>query len=394
MKDNHTNIYGKQIEEIQERIKRIESSIPQAGFKEGIPSPNWGEKSDLPNLMTAYNVPGLSVAVINDFKIEWEKCYGIVDSREDRPITFSTLFEAGSTSKTFTAVAALHLVTKGLIDLDEDVNAKLKDWQIPENNFIKESKVTLRQLLTHTAGINRPDSMFSSEKGKDPTLLQILRGEPPALNDPVKVCFEPGTDHQYSNLAYIIIEKLIQDITGRSLSDYIRKEIFLPLEMINSFFQYPSEEIRKKMIVHHDNEGNAKDSGFIAGAFGHGGLITTPSDVAKFVVELIKTFQGKSEKILSQKVIEQMISSGIDLDPSKMFGFTGQGLGLFLIEKEEDIFFVHPGTNVPGAVCMMIGSPTTGKGAVLMSNGIQAELLHIQLLFSIAKEYDWPIWTQ
>ncbi len=394
MKDNHVNIYGNQIEEVQERIERIESSIPQAVFKEGISSPNWEDKSELHNLMKTYNIPGLSVAIINDSKIEWEKCYGIADSREDKCISFNTLFEAGSTSKTFTAVTALQLVSNGLIDLDEEVNAKLKDWKIPENDFTKDTKITLRPLLTHTAGINRPDSMFISEKGKEPTLLQILKGDSPALNDPVEVCFEPGTDHQYSNLAYIIIEKLIRDITGMSLSDYIRKEIFLPLEMRNSYFQHPSEEISKRMIVHHDNEGNATDSGFISGAFGHGGLISTPSDIAKFVVELMKTHQGKSDKILSQEIIKQMISSEIVLDPSKMFGFTGQGLGVFLIEKDEDIFLVHPGTNVPGAVCMMIGSPITGQGAVLMSNGIQAELLHILLLFSIAKEYDWPIWTQ
>ncbi len=394
MKDNQVNVYGNQVEKIQKHIKEIESSIPQVAFKEGIPSSNWEEKSDLKTLMETYNVPGLSVALINNSEIEWEKCYGIVDSREDKLVSFDTLFEAGSTSKTFTAITALQLVSKGLIDLDEEVNAILKDWKIPENNFTKDKKITLRQLLTHTSGINRPDSMFNSEEGKDPTLLQILKGESPALNDPIEVCFEPGTDHQYSNLAYIIIEKLIQDVTGASLSDYMREEIFLPLEMTNSYFQYPSEDIRKEMIVHHDNEGKAIDSEFISGAFGHGGLITTPSDIAKFVVELIKTYQGKSEKIISQKIVRQMISSEIIMDPSKMYGFTGQGLGVFLIEKEEEAFFVHPGTNAPGAVCMMTGSPTSGKGAVLMSNGIQAELLHMQLLFSIAKEYQWPIWNE
>ncbi|NPD87726.1 MAG: beta-lactamase family protein [Asgard group archaeon] len=146
-------------------------------------------------------------------------------------MSFDTLFEAGSTSKTIIAVTALQLATNGLIDLDENVNTKLKDWKIPENSFTEDKEITLRQLLTHTAGINRPDSMFISEKGKNPTLIQILKGESPTLNDPVEVCFVPGTNHQYSNLTYIIIEKLIQDITGNSLSDYIREEIFLPLEM-------------------------------------------------------------------------------------------------------------------------------------------------------------------
>jgi CubicO group peptidase (beta-lactamase class C family) len=343
--------------------------------------------------MESLKVPGLSITLINEFQVEWEKHYGVTDVRKGKAIDYDTLFEAGSASKTLTAITALQLVSKELVDLDEDVNSKLKNWQIPENSFTKDHKISLRKLLTHSAGINRPDSMFISEEGKEPTLLQILKGESPALNDPVEVCFVPGSDHQYSNLGYIIVEKLIQDITEMSFTDYIREEIFRPLKMNSSHVQSPTEEIRDSMIVHHDNEGKAIDAGFVAGAFGHGGLISTPSDIAKFVIELIKAYQGKSDKILSQEVTKQMISPEIVLDPSKMFGFTGQGLGVFLIEKDDDIFFTHPGTNAPGAVCMMIGSPSTGKGVVIMSNGILAELLHIQLLFSIAKEYKWPIWT-
>jgi len=111
-------------------------------------------------------------------------------------------------------------------------------------------------------------------------------------------------------------------------------------------------------------------------------------------VELMKAYQDKSDKIISSSVAKQMFSPVLSLDPTKFFGMTGQGLGTFLIEKDDDFFFLHPGTNMPGAVTMMIGSPTTGQGLVIMSNGIQAELLHVQIMFALARVYNWPLWNE
>ena len=330
--------------------------------------------------------------LINNFEIEWIKFYGIKNARTQETLSFETLFEGASTSKTFTALIALNAVEEKLIDLDESVNNKLKTWKIPENNFTKEKDVTLRQLLTHTAGINRPDSMFGNEEGKVPTIIQILIGELPAINDPAEVVFTPGTSHQYSNFGYIIIEKLLQDVYNRNLPEIMKETIFNPLNMKNSFFNFPSKEIKKRIIVPHDEKGEAKESGIVVGALGHGGLISTPYDVAKFVVELMLAYQNKSDKIVSSVIVQKMFSPEKKLDPAKYLGMTAQGLGVFLIEKNKKFFFLHPGTNAPGAVCMMIGSPITGQGVVIMSNGIQAELLHFQIVFAVAREYDWFLW--
>ncbi|MFW9853064.1 MAG: serine hydrolase domain-containing protein, partial [Candidatus Thorarchaeota archaeon] len=233
----------------------------------------------------------------------------------------------------------------------------------------------------------------SNEENKIPTITQILNGEPPALNDPAEVVFTPGTDHQYSNFGYIIIEKLLQDIYSKTLSEIIKETVFEPLNMNDSIFDFPSEEIKKRLIVHHDEKGEVKESGFDVGALGHCGLLSTPYDIAKFVVELMLSYQNKTDTIISSTVVQQMCSPEIKLDPAKYFGMTSQGLGLFLIEKNEKFFFLHPGTNAPGAVCMMIGSPITGQGVVIMSNGIQAELLHLQIVYAISREYNWSLWT-
>ena len=279
------------------------------------------------------------------------------------------------------------------INLDEDINNRLKTWKLPENEFTKETKVTLKHLLSHTAGINRPDSMFISEQDSTPSIDQILNGEKPALNDPAKVEFVPGSNHQYSNLGYIIIEKLLTDIYGKSFAEIMKEIVLEPLSMVDSTFEYPIGELKDRTIVPHDQNGEAKQTGLIHGAAGHCGLLTTPVDLSKFIIALMNAYNG-IESVIPKEIANLMLTAALPLDPAKFFGFTGQGLGMFLLEKNDNLFFTHPGANMPGAVCFMAGSPTTGQGLVIMSNGIQAELLHLEILYGVAKLFNWPFWKQ
>lgn len=384
------DIFSKEKEVIRERIDRIINGIPQLNMETGMPNPQWDTTGKIEERMEMFKVPGISMAVINNFEVEWAQCFGVKDIRTKEEVTLDTLFEGGSTSKTFTAAVVLNAVEKNLLDLDEKVNDKFKTWKIPENDFTKKSEVTLRQLLTHTAGINRPDSMFGVEEGKVPTINQILKGETPALNDPAEVVFTPGTDHNYSNLGYIIIQKLYEDVTGKTLPNIMKEVVFTPLGMKRSTFEYPTGELKKKAIVPHDQDGIARETGLHPGASGHGGLLTTPAELCKFIIELMKSFNGKSNNILSLEMAQQMLSSQVKIDPAKFFGWTGQGFGIFLIEEEDKLLITHPGTNMPGATCMMIANPKTGQGAVIMANGINGELLNIQILYAIVKEYEWP----
>ncbi len=386
-------IFGKEQKEIKKRIESIENGLIPVAIEDNQLSYKWNEKANIEKRMKVYNVPGVSIAFINNFEVEWAKAFGVRDTRTSDIVTLDTLFESGSTAKSFTALATLQTVRKNLLTLDENVNKKLKAWKIPENDLTKEEKVTLKRLLSHTAGINRPDSMFGSESGSMSTIEHILSGEKPALNDPVKVEFIPGTDHQYSNLGYIIIEKLLTEIYGKSFADLMKETILKPLSMKRSTFEYPDDELGKRTIVPHDQNGEAQETGMMHGAAAHCGLLTTPVELGKFVVELMKAYQGNSE-IISQETAKQMLTPTLPLDPAKFFGFTGQALGMFLLEKDENLFFTHPGTNMPGAVCLMIGSPSEGQGLVIMSNGIQAELLHLEILYGIAKIFDWPFWQK
>ena len=393
MFDKNIEIFVEDKEVIIEKINNIENNILGIKFDEGGVKPNKEQKAKLQDRMEFYKVPGLGLAVINNNQLEWAKCYGVRDIRTKEKITLNTLFEAGSTSKSITAAVSLILVEKGLIDLDEDVNNKLKDWKIPENRFTAANKITLRQILTHTSGINRPDSMFSSVENSFPTLEDVLKGQEPAINDPVKVVFKPGSNHQYSNFGYIVIEKLIEDITGMDFHQAVKELLFDPLDLLFSTFKYPSKEVQKKSIVHHNKEGEAEGIGLTPGASGHGGLLTTPIELASFIDEINKNYQNQKRRKISSLFAKHMLNEERELDPSKGFGiFTGQGLGVFLVKKGEDFCFLHPGTNAPGATCNMIGFPNIGQGIVLMANGIGGEQLNLEILFTIADEYNWAIW--
>jgi CubicO group peptidase (beta-lactamase class C family) len=100
--------------------------------------------------MEIYNVPGLSIAVMDNFEIAWAKGYGVTEAGGDTPVTTRTLFQAGSVSKPVAAIATMSLVQQGELSLDQDVNVKLKSWKVPENEFTKDQKITLRRILSHT----------------------------------------------------------------------------------------------------------------------------------------------------------------------------------------------------------------------------------------------------
>ena len=342
--------------------------------------------------MADKNVPGVSIAVINDNKIEWAKGYGILKAGTSHPVTKKTVFEAASTSKIFTTVIILNLVEKGLIKLDEDVNKYLRSWKIPNNEFTQKKKVTLRLILSHQAGFNRPEGGFSFEGGKKPTLLEVIKGESPAKNQAATVEFVPGTKWQYSNISYIVLQLLIEDLTGKTFAQVANEIILNPLKLKSSAFLYRlPEELNKIKAETHDQQGNPKGHGLHPCAFSHAGLVTSPSDLAKFVIELMNTYRGQSDILISQKTANLMFTKAVDLDPSEFGGISlSQGLGVLLRGEDQNIGFFMAGQNWPGTTSLIAGFPNHGKGAAIMTNGIKGELIQLELIGAIGNVYNWP----
>jgi CubicO group peptidase (beta-lactamase class C family) len=339
--------------------------------------------------MAHYRVPGVSIAVIENNKVEWAKAYGVLNVENGVPVTIESLFEAASATKLLTGVIVLHLVERGQLDLDKDVNSYLKSWKIPDSEFTHEQKVTLRRLLTHQSGINRPDGGFSEAEGSEPTLLQVLKGEFPAQNRPAAVEYVPGSKWQYSNMGYVVIQQVVEDVLGKPFAVVARETVFKPLGMTSSTLVYPlTAEGQEKEAVPHDAEGKAHTPAMTPAAVAHGGLMTTPSDLALLAVDLMRTYQGRSARIISQATAKQMFSRELDIN---IMGFPlGEGVGVILRGEGKDFSFLHPGGNDPGACCWLEGIPESGRGIVIMSNGAMGDVLSFEILFPVIEEYRWP----
>jgi CubicO group peptidase (beta-lactamase class C family) len=221
--------------DVTQRIERIENGLlPPAIVK--------GEElvtMKLADRMRYYKIPGVSIAVINDGKIEWAHGYGVVEAGGREPVTPETLFQAASNSKSLTAMLVLHLIEQGKLDLDSDVNKWLVSWKVPENEFTKDQKVTVRRLLSHTAGVSNPGFIGYPVDKPLPTLRQILDGQKAANSNPIRVELKPGTKFLYSGGGYVILAQLIMDVTGKSFPELMQKMLLEKLGMTHSTFQQP-----------------------------------------------------------------------------------------------------------------------------------------------------------
>jgi CubicO group peptidase (beta-lactamase class C family) len=375
---------------IAQRVKGVENSLIE--FNPGVP-PAAGQTPKLLTLaerMAFYKVPGVSIAMINNNKIEWAKGYGVLKAGSPAPVTPDSFFEAASTSKAVVAAIVLGLVQEGKLDLDADVNQYLTSWRIAANDFTRKQKVTLRLLLTHRAGLPMTNFPYD-EKGAPPTLLQVLNGEAPAGNKAAVVELLPGNQWQYSNIGYVVIQQLLEDVLDKPLARLARERVFAPLGMAACTFAYPlTPELQKNEALPHDEQGAAAMPGMHPTAQAQGGLMAAPSDLARFTCDLLLAYDGRTGHLLAPATVRRMLNKEVELDPN-LFGFpAADGLGVFITGSGNSLCFSHPGYNYPGASSWLLAYPELGQGAVIMTNGAKGELLTLEIISALAAVYGWP----
>jgi CubicO group peptidase (beta-lactamase class C family) len=387
--------------EQQDRLQQVEQGL--------IPTTPGGDLDfedprPLAERMEHYNVPGLSIAVIEDYRLVWAKGYGVLEAGGDTPVTPDSLFHAGSIAKPVSAAAALVLVEQGLLDLDQDVNDALASWQVPENRYTTQEKVTLRRLLSHSSGLTDGFPMRSSSdpeydwgqasEGQRPsvTIQELLEAEPTVDGgSPTRVTRVPGTAYQYSNLGYGVVQLLMTDVTHQSFSDLMSEIVLEPVGMADSTFEQPLPEmLRARAATEHDVNGQpfeGKRHHFPILAAG--GLWTTPSDLAKFAIKLMRARTGESALLLSQEMAGEMLSSQIELDES--FSRDSSGLGFDLGGNGQAFRFMHTG-GTWGSTSLLWVHPETGQGVVIMTNSATADgAIRFEILAAIAVVYGWPL---
>ena len=376
---------------VEQRIRAVETGLVEFTTPADMFRADSTRSENLRTLserMEHYKVPGVSIAIVSDFAPGWARAYGVLRAGGDAPVTTGTFFQAASTSKLVAAAIVLHYVDSGVLSLDEDVNRYLKSWRLPESEFTRQQKVTLRLLLTHQAGL--PSTNFPQQEGAgDPTLVQVLNGEPPATNKPAVVEQTPGAKWQYSNIGYVVIQQVLEDVLSKPYPRIAEEVVFNPLKMKNSTFVYPlAPKLRAREAMPHDADGVLRQPEIGPPALAQGGLVTTPSDLAVFAAELMRAYAGRSSHLLTRESVRLMFRGQVDLDPA-MFGAPfSQGLGPILYGEGNGFAFILPGSNSPGMNCWLLGYPVTGRGVVVMTNGAMGEVLAMEVISAFNREYD------
>ena len=362
--------------DLEQRIQRIEGGLLLPIVIKGEPS----VPMKLADRMQFYKTPGVSIAVINNGKIEWARGYGVREAGKNEPVTTETLFQAGSISKPVAATIALHLVQRGRLALDEDVNKKLVSWKVPENEFTKEQKVTLRRILSHSAGLTNHSAGNYTSGAELPTLLQVLDGIKPANSPPIRVDFVPGSRWRYSGGGYGVAQQLLIDASGKTFPRLAQEIVFDRLKMKHSTFEQPlPERFQKTAAVGHNRNGEKNAGNWLTfPEMAAAGMWSTPSDLSRFALELQKSKAGQSNKILSNEMTKQMLTRQIE----------NWGLGLVIEGEGRSARFNHVG-DTQGYQCHMTAYENTGQGVVIMTNSDRGGLLIDEIIRSVAREHDW-----
>jgi CubicO group peptidase (beta-lactamase class C family) len=332
--------------------------------------------------MKQRGITGLSLAIIDGGKIVREQGYGFTDKNGKTPVSSPTLFQAGSISKAVAALGALHLVDKGVLSLDEDVNTKLRTWRVPQNKFTDAHIVTLRLLLSHTAGMTVHGFPGYRVGAPLPTLIQVLNGEKPANSAAIRVNQIPGSEWKYSGGGYVVMQQMVLDVTGKPFPRFMDETVLKPLGMSSSTYSQPlPEEMAPRA---------AKGYGGIFGQSVNGawhiypemapaGLWTTAGDLARFAIGIQNSVAGHSNLVISQSLTRQMLT----------VEQRNYGLGLGLSGNGRTLRFGHDGANA-GFDAVMIAYAYAGKGAVVMINKNEDGKAMSQIFAAIREQYHWP----
>jgi CubicO group peptidase (beta-lactamase class C family) len=335
-----------------------------------------GDKTlTLEEAMDALNIPSVSLALIDRDRVAFARAYGTGATPE-------TLYQAASLSKFVAAAGAMRLVDEKRLDLDEDVNARLTSWKVPTNGFDKGHPVTLRGLLSMTAGIGVPGFLGYEVGAPLPNLTQILYGAPPANSPPVTVIAQPGSAYHYSGGSYEIAEALMADAMKTPFPVLMKTLVLKPAGMERSSFAQPLPRDREEhAVTGHDAEGKELPGGWhVFPEHAAAGLWSTPTDLASLLLVVGRAWRGESRLFLRPETVREMLT------PQNGGRY---GLGAAVSEAGGSPVLMKRGQNV-GYQAYLILLPGEGQGMVVMTNSDNGSILAEALIRRAAELYGWP----
>jgi CubicO group peptidase (beta-lactamase class C family) len=338
-------------------------------------------KFNINDRMKFYKVPSVSIAVINNGKFEWAKAYGYADLNDKTIANENTVYQAASVSKSVNAFFIMKLVEDGKLSLNKDIRQYLKTWTLPENEFSKNKTITLKNLLSHSAGLSTSGFIGYSKNDTIPTINEILDGKKPANSEAVKPVLSPGTKLKYSGGGITLIRKILDDNISSNYDSLLQKVILIPLKMNNSSFSQPLNSSRKNYATAYDGQmQEVKGKYNIYPEQAPDGLWTTATDLAKFIISIQQSINNNSGSFLKNSTVKEMLAPFPDSSEA--------ALGFFIKEKNGEKYFTHSGANI-GFRSDYYGSFSSGNGVVILTNSDNGQDLINEIINSVATVYNW-----
>jgi CubicO group peptidase (beta-lactamase class C family) len=327
---------------------------------------------------------GLAVAVVRNGSLEFFHGHGLADIASSSPITKDTVFRIGSITKTFTAIAVLQLWERGLVDLDAPANDYLHAYQlVPAEPGFRPA--TLRQLLTHTAGI--PEVVRAADLlhpgwgpfDARPAVHSVRTGAPlPSLAEyyrgGLRLVVEPGSAFAYSNHGFATLGQIVEDMSGMPLERYFRERIFEPLGMADSDL-VRSERVASRLatgyVLGHRGANPVPDRDWIGA--GGGGIYSTTRDLARYLAALLGGGANQHGSVLEPATLATMFAPHYQPDPR----LPGMGLAFFRGDAGGHRVVGHEGI-LPGFNSQLSLAPDDGVGVIALTNGSRGAFVWLQ----------------
>jgi CubicO group peptidase (beta-lactamase class C family) len=322
-------------------------------------------KNGTAEMMSKYNLKGLSVAVFENYKVIWTNQWGVKAIDTGEKIDLNTAFSTASISKPIVAIVCTILEEKGLINLNAPISQYLKSWQLPKSDFTPKTPVTWKHLLSHTAGTSQGGFEDYYQGDSIPTIVESLQGKLlPRSKKPIEFLFKPETDWQYSGGGYVIIQCALEDHFKKPLAQIVKEQLLDPLYLKNSTMIQPNENSFLTNIAKvHNSNGKIIRTGIpITPQVAPSGLWSTPTDLALIAIELQKALAGKG-KVISKAVAEK-VTNIVTMKGPRGWSYGWQrSLGYGNLD-----WFSHDGSNT-GTGGDLLATMKNGNGIAILANG-------------------------
>ncbi|SMF77199.1 CubicO group peptidase, beta-lactamase class C family [Allosphingosinicella indica] len=325
--------------------------------------------------MAETKVPAVSIAFIEDGRVKWARAYG--QAAAGRRVTTRTRFQAASLSKAVAAAGALRMAERGVIDLDADVAPRLRGWRLPVADPGKGESVTLRRLLSHTAGLTLGGYPGYAAGEPVPTIVESLSGAVPSNTPAVRAFAPPGAKLAYSGGGYSVAQLAMSEAARRDFALLMRDRVLKPAGMAHSAFARFSD--RETAVGHDETGAQIWGGSHRYSELAAAGLWTTPSDYGRFLIAIQKSWAGEQGALLSRSSAQAMATPVLG----------DYGLGVIALDRGGRRIITHGGSNA-GFQCrftaLLDGSR---QGLVVMTNGDNGGALAAAIQRTVAGAYGW-----